>query len=264
MKKYYYSFAVHVLLLLLLLSFGRWKVESNKSLEQVIIVDFSKRPNYSAPKSTVTKPKSKTVKKAEPKVKPRKEKTTPTSQKPKEQSKSTEAASEAKNKVKIAQEKAALQAAQKLAEEQRQKKSTIEKAKKAKLEKVDYFKNLFKSSVAKSKVQEELEEREGHNKVQEAEVLSKDKSLSGAISNRSVIKKPTIRDNTQKEGRVIVKICVDSSGKVISSTYTQIGSTTADAHLIELAEKGALQFQFSESDVFRQCGRVIIDFTLKA
>ena len=264
MKKYYYSFAVHVLLMLLLLSFGRWKVESNKSLEQVIIVDFSERPNHNTPKSTVSKPKPKSVKKAVSKVKPTREKTTPTSQKPKEQSKSTEAASEAKNKAKLAQEKAAIQAAQKLAEEQRQEKIAKEKAEKAKSEKVDYFKNLFKSSVAKSKAQEELEQREGKNEAQEAKVFSKDKSVSGAISNRSVIKKPTIRDNTQKEGRVIVKICVDSSGKVISSTYTQIGSTTTDAHLIELAEKGALQFQFSESDVFRQCGRVIIDFTLKA
>ena len=79
-----------------------------------------------------------------------------------------------------------------------------------------------------------------------------------------MLKKPNIVDNTQKEGRVVVKICVDNSGKVISANYTQVGSTTTDAHLIDLAEKGVLEYLFSESPAERQCGRVFIDFRLRA
>jgi len=262
MKKYYYSFAAHIIALLLLLSFGRWDIQQDKPFEQVIIVDFSEQSDR---KTQHTAPKPKTTKKSAPKqktvVKPQKAKTTPTSQKPKEQSKSTEAATEAKIKAQLAQEKAAQQAAQKLAEEQRQEK--IEKEKE-KSEKVDYFKTLFKNSVAQSEQRKDSEKTVAKES-QEAETdFSKDKSLSGEISSRKVLKKPIIRDNTQKEGRVIVKICVDASGKVISSSYTQIGSTTTDSHLIELAEKGAMQYQFSTSEVSRQCGRVIIDFTLRA
>ena len=57
------------------------------------------------------------------------------------------------------------------------------------------------------------------------------------LEDRGIVYQPQIRDNTQKTGRVVVRICVDNEGNVISARFTQKGSTTTDSHLISLAEK---------------------------
>lgn len=88
-------------------------------------------------------------------------------------------------------------------------------------------------------------------------------NIRGALGNRKVIKVPTIKDDSQKKGRVVVKICVDAVGDVISSKYTMMGSTTSDTYLIALAEKGAKQYKFSTSKNPKECGNVVIDFLLK-
>ena len=75
--------------------------------------------------------------------------------------------------------------------------------------------------------------------------------------------KPVIIDNSQTTGIVVVDICINAAGKVISAKYTQKGSTSNDKELIEVAEKGVLKYRFSASNVFKQCGSVIIDFKLK-
>jgi len=94
--------------------------------------------------------------------------------------------------------------------------------------------------------------------------LSRGEGQVGAgLGSRGLLYAPEIRDNTQKTGRVIVTICVNSAGKVINSRYRQKGSTTTDAHLIQLAESSALKYKFSESQAQEQCGDIIIDFKLR-
>ena len=88
-------------------------------------------------------------------------------------------------------------------------------------------------------------------------------NIRGVLGNRKVLKVPSIKDDSQKKGRVVVKICVDAAGDVISSTYTMMGSTTSDTYLIELAEKGAKGYKFSPSANAKECGKVVIDFLLK-
>ncbi|NNL91058.1 MAG: hypothetical protein HKO66_02375 [Saprospiraceae bacterium] len=87
--------------------------------------------------------------------------------------------------------------------------------------------------------------------------------VGDGLGERGVLHIPKIVDNTQKTGRVVVKICVDQSGKVISSKFTQKGSTTTDAHLIQVAEKNAKKYKFSKSKIEEQCGNIVIDFKLK-
>ncbi len=50
-----------------------------------------------------------------------------------------------------------------------------------------------------------------------------------------------------------VKVCVNNLGNVISSKYTQRGSTTTDQHLASLATQGAKKYKFSPNDVPEQC-----------
>lgn len=88
-------------------------------------------------------------------------------------------------------------------------------------------------------------------------------SIVEGLSDRAVDYKPVIMDNSQTTGTVVVDICINTAGKVISAKYTQKGSTSNDKELIEVAEKGVLKYRFSASNAAKQCGSVIIDFKLK-
>lgn len=83
------------------------------------------------------------------------------------------------------------------------------------------------------------------------------------LQTRSIIYQPTIEDNTQKTGKVVINICVNGSGKVISANFTQKGSTTTDIYLINLAKENARKYLFSKSEITEQCGEIIIDFRLR-
>jgi len=87
--------------------------------------------------------------------------------------------------------------------------------------------------------------------------------VGGGIGGRGILYEPNIKDNSQKTGKVVVKVCVDSSGKVISSKFTQKGSTTTDAHLVKIAKESAVKYKFSASEIEEQCGTITVDFKLK-
>lgn len=65
------------------------------------------------------------------------------------------------------------------------------------------------------------------------------------LSGRSMLLKPNIKDNSQETGKVVVKIKVDRTGKVIYAKYSLKGSTTNSAHLIKLAEEAAYSAKFN-------------------
>jgi len=88
-------------------------------------------------------------------------------------------------------------------------------------------------------------------------------TIGGGLEGRGVVYTPTITDNTQKTGRVVVRICVDQTGTVISAEFTQQGSTTSDGELRRIAETNARRFKFSPGNADRQCGTVTVDFKTK-
>jgi len=266
MKKYFYSLMLHIAAIIVLLLFVRWTPDTSTTpVEHVIVVDFTNRPELNKPRSKPQAQKSQPTK--------------PQSQKQQEQPKPSEAAPKAdvKSTAHVDQEK--IRAAEQLAKERQQEalakakaeaeraKAEAEKAKKEaeKAESKSFFDNLIKDSKKKADAAEKAAAEAAKQSESQANLVSSsDTGLSDDISSRQVLKKPNILDNTQKEGRVVVKICVDGSGKVISASYTQVGSTTTDAHLIDLAEKGVMEYIFSQSPAERQCGRVFIDFRLRA
>ncbi len=87
--------------------------------------------------------------------------------------------------------------------------------------------------------------------------------IGGGLSNRGVAYEPPIMDQSQKTGRVVIKVCVDASGNVISADYTQRGSTTTDSDLRRIASDAASEFKFTEGEMDRQCGTITIDFQLQ-
>lgn len=87
--------------------------------------------------------------------------------------------------------------------------------------------------------------------------------IGGGLGNRGVVYTPDIQDVSQKVGRVVVNVCVDQQGNVISAVYTQRGSTTTDSELKRLAIQSAERFRFSDSDIEKQCGTITIDFKVQ-
>ncbi len=104
----------------------------------------------------------------------------------------------------------------------------------------------------------------GEPNKQVLEGVSKGSSnIGGGLAERGVLYEPEIDDQSQKVGRIIVRVCVDSKGFVTEAKYTQRGSTSTDITLIDVAEKAAAQYRFSPSGLEKQCGTISIDFKLK-
>ncbi|MBL7831910.1 MAG: hypothetical protein JNK41_12840 [Saprospiraceae bacterium] len=74
---------------------------------------------------------------------------------------------------------------------------------------------------------------------------------------------PSISAKVNDEGVVVIKVCVDGNGDVISADYTQSGSTTNSSTLINLAKENARRYNFKASDVDKQCGTITYNFILK-
>ena len=87
--------------------------------------------------------------------------------------------------------------------------------------------------------------------------------IGGGLGSRGVLSAPDVSDNTQKSGRVVVRVCVDSSGKVISADFTQKGSTTSDSQLRATAIRNAKKYKFAKGSIDKQCGTITYDFKLR-
>lgn len=74
---------------------------------------------------------------------------------------------------------------------------------------------------------------------------------------------PSITDDSQKTGTVVVRVKVDSNGKVISAKYTQSGSNTSDISLIKLAERNARKWKFKAGEIDEQSGTITYVFKVK-
>lgn len=68
---------------------------------------------------------------------------------------------------------------------------------------------------------------------------------SFSLSGRSMLSTPTIKDNSQNEGKVVVDIIVDKYGKVLRATPGARGSTTTNSTLYKKAREAALQTKFN-------------------
>jgi len=87
--------------------------------------------------------------------------------------------------------------------------------------------------------------------------------VGGGLGGRGIVRSPAVSDNSQKVGRVVLRVCVNAAGNVISADYTQGGSTTTDSQLIDIAKRNARSWRFSEGNVDRQCGTITYDFKVR-
>lgn len=73
--------------------------------------------------------------------------------------------------------------------------------------------------------------------------------------------RPSYKSNS--EGKVVVWVEVDASGRVTSATYRQAGSTTSDQRLIDEALRAARQARFTESSAPVQGGEITYIFKMQ-
>lgn len=87
--------------------------------------------------------------------------------------------------------------------------------------------------------------------------------VGGGLGSRGIVNSPKVTDNSQKTGRVVIKVCVGSTGSVVSAEFTQRGSTTTDSRLRQIAVANAKKYKFSRGGPEKQCGTITYDFKVR-
>ena len=153
--------------------------------------------------------------------------------------------------------KKAEEEAKKKAEEEAKQKAEYEKAKKQ-------FGDVFGEGKGKTDKPGNQGDPEGDPDATRLEGISTGSGMvGGGLGDRGVVYTPEIKDNSQKTGRVVVRVCVNQKGEVSSATFTQKGSTTADSELRNIAIQSAKRFRFTKSSIDKQCGTITIDFKVR-
>lgn len=164
---------------------------------------------------------------------------------------------------KEAQERAEAEAKRKAAEAQRKADAEAAARKKAYENSKKNYGDLF-SSGSGTKPAGQQGDPNGDPNAKALEGLSTGNGMiGGGLSGRDVVYEPVVNDSSQKTGKVVIKVCVDPSGQVIESEFTQKGSTTTDRHLVAKAHEGAKKYKFTKNDKELQCGTITFDFKLK-
>jgi outer membrane biosynthesis protein TonB len=157
-----------------------------------------------------------------------------------------------------ARKRAAEDAARRAAEEEARKQAEAEKARK---QYGDFFGGSGKGDQSKPG---NTGDDKGDPNAQNLTGMTKGAGVVGAgLSNRGVRKSAPISDKSQNTGRVVIAVCVDRMGNVTKADFTQRGSTTTNAQLIDLARRNARSYLFSESSLDEQCGTITYDFRLQ-
>ncbi len=92
-----------------------------------------------------------------------------------------------------------------------------------------------------------------------------DQGISYNLEGRGFQKLPSPKYDYQGEGRVVVDVSVDRSGKVIQAVAGTKGSTTLDEYLLRVAKDAAMQAQFEakpDAPLFQK-GTITYNFILK-
>jgi len=91
------------------------------------------------------------------------------------------------------------------------------------------------------------------------------KGISYSLQGRGFQALPPPRYDYQGEGRVVVEVSVDRSGKVVQATPGTKGSTTLDEYLLKVAKEAALgaRFEVKQDAPAIQKGTITYNFILK-
>ncbi len=89
-------------------------------------------------------------------------------------------------------------------------------------------------------------------------------SIGGDLAGRAVLRRGKINASPQKQGKVVIEVCVDGNGNVVSAQYTPRGSTTSDSELRTKAISALRDYTFAPSANAKECGTITFSFGLKS
>ncbi len=85
--------------------------------------------------------------------------------------------------------------------------------------------------------------------------------LGGGLGGRGVLSAPDFNDQSQVQGSVTIKVCVDENGSVTSAKFTQSGSSISNGEVIQRAESNASKWKFTPGK--KACGTITYKLKLK-
>lgn len=92
-----------------------------------------------------------------------------------------------------------------------------------------------------------------------------DSMLDAGLMNRGVVGDLPLPEfpNGSRGGRVVIRVSVDSSGRVTSAVFEPKGSTTSSSALISAAKRAALKARFQESKAMIEGGTITYFFKIR-
>jgi outer membrane biosynthesis protein TonB len=83
------------------------------------------------------------------------------------------------------------------------------------------------------------------------------------FGGRGVRSAPRLTEGSEIPGKILLDVCVDGEGDVVSAKYTARGSTLTDNSIIEVAIRNAKQYKFAPGSVDKQCGTITYNFIVR-
>jgi outer membrane biosynthesis protein TonB len=93
--------------------------------------------------------------------------------------------------------------------------------------------------------------------------VGKGAGVVNGFGGRGVKTAPKLQEQSQKSGRVVLDVCIDGDGHVLSVKFNSKLSNTPDPELQQAAISNAKQYQFAEGSVDKQCGTITYNFIVK-
>lgn len=88
-------------------------------------------------------------------------------------------------------------------------------------------------------------------------------SLWQSSFNQRIVRVERMKDESGKLGIIVLDVCIDQNGQVISANFSPQGSTTKDAYLLNLAIENVRKWEFASGVAEKDCGKVTYRFVLK-
>jgi len=129
-----------------------------------------------------------------------------------------------------------------------------------------FFENKGKSSLDnENKSGEEADDLKGSNTSNSNGILNTEikpvENIAVTLPGRIIEAQPTLSKDTKQEGKVVVEITVDKSGKVIKADPNGRGTNTSSSILKDKAKQIAMSTKFSISNLEEQKGTITIIFS---
>ncbi len=106
-------------------------------------------------------------------------------------------------------------------------------------------------------------QRDGDPNNSALEGLGRGPGTVSGFGSRGVRSAPKLQENSQKAGRVVLRVCIDAGGNVLTANFQASGSSSADQDLIDAAIRNAEQYRFSPGDASKTCGSITYNFIVK-